>query len=116
MFSLILCLPFVLLRQKGGSIFILDREYISKPVKCFLSQNDQMRSLLVFYIGNILVDKNTLCNGCFLIGLSVLFKVFKLYGQCLISCHVYGHKFLRRCPCNFKVRIAGSYATIRAGL
>jgi hypothetical protein len=33
--------------------------------------------LLVFYIGNILVDKNTLCNGCFLIGLSVLFRVFK---------------------------------------
>jgi len=33
--------------------------------------------LLVFYIGNILVDKNTLCNGCFLTGLSVLFRVFK---------------------------------------
>jgi hypothetical protein len=55
-------------------------------------------SLLVFYIGDILVDKNTLCNGCFLTGLSVLFRVFKLYEQCLISCHVYGHKFLRRCP------------------
>jgi hypothetical protein len=33
--------------------------------------------VLVFYIGNILVDKNTLCNGFFLIGLSVLFIVFK---------------------------------------
>jgi len=34
-------------------------------------------SLLVFYIGSILVDKNTLCNGYFLTGLSVIFRVFK---------------------------------------
>jgi hypothetical protein len=40
-FSLILCLPFFLLRQKGGVFFILDRKCISKPVKCFLSQNGQ---------------------------------------------------------------------------
>jgi hypothetical protein len=59
----------------------------------FLSQNGQRGSFLVFYIGYILDDKNTLCNGCFLTRLSVLFRVFK-YGQCLMSCHVYGHKFL----------------------
>jgi hypothetical protein len=59
------------------SIFVLDQECISKPVKYFLSQNGQMGSLLVFYIGNILVDKNTLCNSCFLTGLLVLFRVFK---------------------------------------
>jgi hypothetical protein len=41
----------------------LDRDCISKPVKCFLSQNGQRGSLLVFYVGNILDDKNTLCNG-----------------------------------------------------
>jgi hypothetical protein len=29
----LLCLPFVLLRQKGGVFFILDRECIFKPVK-----------------------------------------------------------------------------------
>jgi hypothetical protein len=63
--------------------FFLDRECISKPVKCFLSQNDQMGSLLVFYVGYILDDKNTLCNGCFLTGISVHFRVFMLYGQCL---------------------------------
>jgi hypothetical protein len=34
-------------------------------------------NVLVFYIGNILVDKNILCNGYFLTGLSVLFRVFK---------------------------------------
>jgi hypothetical protein len=28
----------------------------------------RLRYLLVFYIGNILVDKNTLCDGCFLTG------------------------------------------------
>jgi hypothetical protein len=38
--------------------------------------------LLVFYVGNILDDKNTLCNGCILNRLIGLFKVFKLYGQC----------------------------------
>jgi hypothetical protein len=29
----LLCLPFVLLRQKGGVFFILDRECIFKPIK-----------------------------------------------------------------------------------
>jgi hypothetical protein len=62
---------------EGGVLFVLDWECISKPVKCFLSQNGQRGRLLVFYIGNILVDKNTLCNGCFLTGLLVLFRVFK---------------------------------------
>jgi hypothetical protein len=38
--------------------------------------------MLVFYVGNILNDKNTLCNGCILNRLIGLFKVFKLYGQC----------------------------------
>jgi len=66
-FSLILCLPFVLFVTKRGSIiffFFLGRKCISKPVKCFLSQNGQRGSLLVFYVGYILDDKNTLCNGC----------------------------------------------------
>jgi hypothetical protein len=34
-------------------------------------------SLLLFSIGNILVDKNILCDNCFLIGLLVLFRIFK---------------------------------------
>jgi hypothetical protein len=50
--------------------------------------------VLVFYIGNILVDKNTLCKDCFLTRISVQFRVFKYYGQCLNSCHVSGHKLL----------------------
>jgi hypothetical protein len=43
----ILCLPFVLLRQKDGVFLFLDRECIFKLVKWFLSQNGQMESLLV---------------------------------------------------------------------
>jgi hypothetical protein len=50
--------------------------------------------VLVFYVGNILDDKKTLCNGCFLnriIGfiysLQVLWTVFVLS-------HVTGHNFL----------------------
>jgi hypothetical protein len=34
-FLLYSVLPFVLLRQKGRVFFVLDRECISKPVKCF---------------------------------------------------------------------------------
>jgi len=43
----ILCLPFFLLRQKGGVFFVLDRDCIFKLVKWFLSQNGQRWSLLV---------------------------------------------------------------------
>jgi hypothetical protein len=56
----------------------LDLECISKPVKCFLSENGQRGSLLVFYVGYILDDKNTLRNGCYLnriIGLIQNFQV-----------------------------------------
>jgi hypothetical protein len=70
---------------KRGEYFLLflDQECISKPVKCFLSQNGQKGSLLVFYVGNILVDKNTLCNSCifnrlidFIQSLQVIWAVF----------------------------------------
>jgi hypothetical protein len=67
---------FVYFYTNGEYFLFLDLECISKPVKWFLFQNGQKGSLLVFYIGNIPVDKNTLCNDCFLTGLSVLFKVF----------------------------------------
>jgi len=53
--------------KRGSIFFFLDRECISKLVKYFfLSQNGQMRSLLVFYVCYILNEKNTLCNGCVL--------------------------------------------------
>jgi hypothetical protein len=68
---------------KMESIFgFLDRECISKPVKCFLFQNGQIESLLVFYIGYILDDKNTLCNGCISTGRSVLIQSLQLFRQC----------------------------------
>jgi hypothetical protein len=77
-FSLILCLPFVLLRQKKWEYFLVWTGHVfPNRSSVFLSQNGQRGSLLVFYIANILVDKNTLCNGRFLTGLSVLFRVFK---------------------------------------
>jgi hypothetical protein len=84
----------VLLRQKGGVFFVLNQKCISKPVKCFLFQNGQKGSLLVFHVGNILIDKNSLCNDCilnkfigFIQSLQVLWIVF-------ISSHVTDHKFL----------------------
>jgi hypothetical protein len=76
-FSLYSVYPLSFCDKKGEYFLFLDQECISKLFKCFLSQNGQMGSLLVFYFGYILNDINTLCNGCFLTGLSVLFRVFK---------------------------------------
>jgi hypothetical protein len=57
--------PLFFCDKKGGVFFLfLDQECISKPVKYFLSQNGQRGCLLVFYVGYILDDKNSLCNGC----------------------------------------------------
>jgi hypothetical protein len=44
-----------------------ERESCMERVKQLEKGNDKPR-VLVFYVGNILVDKNTLCNGCFLTG------------------------------------------------
>jgi hypothetical protein len=63
--------------DKKGEYFMFWTGNYFQTGQCFLSQNGQRGSLLVFYIGNILVDKNTLCNSFFLTGLSVLFRVFK---------------------------------------
>jgi hypothetical protein len=48
--------------DKKMEYFVLNRECISKPVKCVLSQNGQRGSLFVFYVDYILGDKNTLCK------------------------------------------------------
>jgi hypothetical protein len=60
-FSLILVYPLSSC-DKNGEYFFLNRECISKPVKCVLSQNGQKGSLLVFNVGYILDDQNTLCK------------------------------------------------------
>jgi hypothetical protein len=75
LYTLFTFCPFV---TKRGSIFCFwTGNVFSNWSSVFLSQNGQRGSLLVFYVGYILDDKNTLCNGCFLTGLSVLFGVFK---------------------------------------
>jgi hypothetical protein len=55
-FFLILCLPFVLCDKNGEYFFV------------FCPRKAKWGSLLVFYVGNILDDKNTLCNSCILTG------------------------------------------------
>jgi hypothetical protein len=81
---------------KNESVFcFLDQECISKPVKCFLSQNGHMRSLLVFKVGYILNDKNTLCNGCKLTGWSVLISESSFTRTMFISKYVTDYKFLQ---------------------
>jgi hypothetical protein len=118
-FSLILCSPFVLFRQKGGVFFVLDRECISKPVKCFLSQNGQRGSLIVFYIGYILDDKNTLCNGCYLNRIIGLIQNLQVIWTLFISSHVPCHKFLENVhedSMQIPSQLAGSCATVWTGL
>jgi hypothetical protein len=72
----------------------LDRECIFKPVKCFLSQNGQRGSLLVYYVGYILDEKNTLCNGCYLNRIIGLIQNLQVIWTVFISSHVPCHKFL----------------------
>jgi hypothetical protein len=51
--------------KKGEYFLFWIGNVFSNWSSVFLYQNGQRGSLLVFYIGNILVDKNTSCNGCF---------------------------------------------------
>jgi hypothetical protein len=53
-----------------------------------------MGSLFVFYIGNILVDKNTLCNDCFLNRFIGFIQSLQVTWTLFVSSHVTGHKFL----------------------
>jgi hypothetical protein len=50
--------------------------------------------LLVFYVANILVDKNTLCNGCILNRFIGFIQSLQVIWTVFISSHVIGHKFL----------------------
>jgi hypothetical protein len=52
------------------------------------------RFMLVFYVGNILVDKNTLCNGCILNRFIGFIQSLQVIWVVFISSHVTGHKFL----------------------
>jgi len=80
---------------KRGSFFFLDQDCISKPVKCFFCQNGQRGSLLVFYVGNILDDKNTLCNSFFLNRFINFIQSLQVIWVVFVSSHVTGHKFLK---------------------
>jgi hypothetical protein len=60
----------------------------------FLSQNGQMESLLVFYVGYILDDKNTLCNSYKLTRWSAFISESSYIWTVFISKHVTDHKFL----------------------
>jgi len=73
--------PFVIKRE-SIFFFFWTGNVFPKWSSVFLSQNGQRGSLLVFYVGYILDDKNTLCNGCKLTGWSVLIQSLHVYGQC----------------------------------
>jgi hypothetical protein len=50
--------------------------------------------MLVFYVGNILVDKNILCNGCILNRFIGFIQSLQVIWTVFVSCHVTDHKFL----------------------
>jgi len=50
--------------------------------------------LLVFYVGYILDDKNTLCNGCYLNRIIGLIQNLQVLWTVFILSHVPCHKFL----------------------
>lgn len=75
--------------------------------------------MLVFYIGNILDDKNTLCNGCILNRIIGLIQNLQVLWIVFISSHVPCHKFLEDVHEDFMQilsKLANSCATIRTGL
>jgi hypothetical protein len=51
-------------------------------------------SVLVFYVGNILDDKNTLCNSCILNRLIDFIQSLQVIWTVFVSSHVTGHKVL----------------------
>jgi hypothetical protein len=81
-------------KKKKYFLLFLGQEFISKPIKCFLSQNSQRESLLVFYVGYILDDKNTLCNGCILNRFIGFIQSLQAIWIVFVSSHVIDHKFL----------------------
>jgi len=73
----LLCLTFVLLRQKGGVFFVLDWECFFKPVKWFLSQNGQRESLLVCdWLHSVLLNHFNVM--CYIIRDAIYFRAFIL--------------------------------------
>jgi hypothetical protein len=75
--------------------------------------------VLVFYVGYILDDKNTLCNGCYLNKIIGLIQNLQVIWTVFISSHVPCHKFLeyvREDSVQIPSQLAGSCATVQTGL
>jgi hypothetical protein len=71
--------------------------------------------VLVFYVGYILDDKNTLCNGCYLNRIISLIHNLQVLWTMFISSHVPYHKFLKDVhedTMQNRSQLAGSCATV----
>jgi hypothetical protein len=62
---LIICLPFVLLRQKGGVSLFLDRDCIFKPVKCFFLFFLKWPTMGVSLLATLCWQKHYIVGCCF---------------------------------------------------
>jgi hypothetical protein len=83
----------------------------------YLNQNGQWGSLLVTYVGYILDDKNTLCNGCYLNRIISLIQNLQVLWKVFISSHVPCHKFLEDVhEDSMQSQLADSNATVWIGL
>jgi hypothetical protein len=65
---------------------------LSSVLICLCSPPDL--KILVFYVGNILVDKNTLCNVCILNRFIGFIQSLQVIWTLFVSSHVTGHEFL----------------------
>jgi hypothetical protein len=75
--------------------------------------------VLVFYVGNILVDKNNLYNGCILNRFIGFIQSLQVIWTVFISSHVPCHKFLEDVHENsmqIPSQLVGSCATVWTGL
>jgi hypothetical protein len=75
--------------------------------------------MLVFYVGNILDEKNTLCNGCILNRIIGFIQDLQVLWIVFISSHVPYHKFLEDVhedSMQIPSKLASSCVIVRTGL
>jgi hypothetical protein len=88
-------------------------------IKPVLKERGSELPMLVFYVGYILDDKNTLCNGCYLNKIIGLIQNLQDLWTVFISSHVTCHKYLEDVhedPMQNSSQLGGSCATVRTGL
>jgi hypothetical protein len=105
--------------KKGEYFLFWSGKVFPNRSSVFYSRMAKGGSLLVFYVGYILDDKNTLCHGCYLNRIIGLIQNLQVLWIVFIASHVPCHKFLEDVhedPMQNPSQLAGSCTTVRIDL